>query len=79
MQEAEKPKRERGTGSIFKNGSAVCWIKFYDRGIPCRESSHSTDYAVAEKLLKRRLAEVLTDTFTPRQNIRIDGGITRHV
>ncbi len=72
MQEAEKPKRERGTGSIFQNGSAVWWIKFSDRGRAIRESAHSTDYAVAEKLLKRRLAEVLTDTFVPRQNIKVD-------
>ena len=55
-------KRERGTGSIFHNGSAVWWIKFYVRGIPKRESSHSTDLDVAKKLLKRRLAEVETKT-----------------
>jgi integrase len=68
----EKPKRARGSGSIFHNGSAVLWIKFSDRGRAIRESAHSTDYAVAEKLLKRRLAEVLTDTFVPRQNIKVD-------
>ena len=70
--EPTKPKRERGTGSIYHNGSAVWWIKFYDRGKPVPESSHSTDYAVAERLLKRRLAEVMTDTFVPRQNIKVD-------
>jgi integrase len=70
--EEKQQKRARGSGSIFQNGSAVWWIKFYDRGIPRRESSHSTDPKVAEKLLKRRLAEVETDTFIPRQNIRID-------
>jgi hypothetical protein len=52
--------RARGSGSIFNNGSPVWWIKFYDRGIARRESSHSTDYKIAEKLLKRRLAEVET-------------------
>jgi integrase len=73
MQEPEKPKRERGTGSVYQNkGSSVWQIKFYDRGKPERESSHSTDKAVAEKLLRRRLAEVTTDTFIPRQNIKVD-------
>ena len=75
MQEPETPKskRARGSGSIFQNhGSQTWWIKFHDRGIPRRESSHSTDPAAAEKLLKRRLAEVLTDTYVARQNIRTD-------
>ena len=73
MAATEKPKpRPRGRGSIYHNGSAVWWIKFSDRGRAIRESSHSLDYAVAEKLLERRLAEVLTDTFVPRQNIKVD-------
>jgi hypothetical protein len=72
MQEPEKPKRARGSGSIYKNGSSIWWLKFYDRGRARRESSHSTDPSVAEKLLKRRLAEVMTDTYVPRQNIRVD-------
>jgi integrase len=70
--EDKQPKRARGSGSIFHNGSAVWWVKFSDRGKATRESSHSTDYNVAEKLLKRRLAEVLTDSFVPRQNIKVD-------
>ncbi|PYV65998.1 MAG: hypothetical protein DMG97_30785 [Acidobacteria bacterium] len=65
-------KRLRGTGSIFQNGSNVWWIKYYDRGIARRESSRSTERREAEKLLKRRLAEIETDIFVPRQNIRID-------
>jgi len=65
-------RRARGSGSIFKNGSAVYWIKFHDRGIPRRESSHSTDHRVAEKLLKKRLAEVETKTYIPRENVRVD-------
>jgi hypothetical protein len=65
-------KRERGTGSIFHNGSAVWWIKFYARGIPQRESSHSTDLAVAKKLLRRRLAEVETKTYVMRTNVKIE-------
>ena len=65
-------KRERGTGSIFHNGSAVWWIKFYVRGIPKRESSHSTDLKAAKKLLADRLAEVRTNTFTPSTKVRVD-------
>ena len=66
-------KRERGRGSIFHNGKTAVWtIKFYFRGVPRCESSHSTDRAVAEKLLKRRLAEVETKIFTPRTNVKVD-------
>lgn len=68
----ETEKRERGSGSIFKNGSAVWWVKFYVRGIPKRESSHSTDYEAAKKLLRRRLAEVETRTFVMRTNVKVD-------
>lgn len=68
----ETTKRERGTGSIFTNGSNILWIKYYWRGIAKRESSHSTDRKVAERLLRRRLAEVETRTFTPSTNVRID-------
>jgi integrase len=72
LQMEKQEKRARGSGSIFQNGSAVWWIKFYSNGIGRRESSHSTDHKVAEKLLKRRLAETETKTYVPRENIRID-------
>jgi integrase len=69
----ETLKRERGRGSIFHNGKTDVWtIKFYFRGLPRRESCHSTDRAVAERLLKRRLAEVETKIFTPRTNVKVD-------
>lgn len=64
--------RPRGSGSIYQNGSAVWWVKFYVRGIARRESSHSPDRKVAEKLLKRRLAEVETKTYIPRTNVKVD-------
>jgi integrase len=64
--------RPRGSGSIYQNGSAVWWVKFYVRGIARRESSHSTDHKVAEKLLKRRLAEVETKTYIARTNVKVD-------
>jgi hypothetical protein len=55
-----------------RNGSQTWWIKFSDWGIARRESSHSTDYAVAEKPLKKRLAETLTQTYAPSVNVKID-------
>src|ERR1019366_3595065 len=64
--------RPRGSGSIYQNGSSTWWIKFYSRGIGHRESSHSTDRKVAEKLLKRRLAEVETRTYVMRTNVKLD-------
>ena len=70
--DAQNEKRARGSGSIFQNGSATWWIKFSDRGIARRESSHSADREVAEDLLALRLAELKTDTYTPRTNIRVD-------
>jgi integrase len=72
----ETMKRERGSGSLFHNGSNVWWIKFYVRGIPKRESSHSTDLDAAKKLLKRRLAEVETKTYVMRTNVKIEELIT---
>ena len=72
MPEPEVLKRERGSGSIFQNGSAVWWIGYSERGIKHRENSHSTDHAVAERLLKRRLAEIETGVFVPKANTRID-------
>jgi integrase len=70
MKENATP-RPRGSGSIYQNGSAVWWVKFYVRGIARRESSHSPDRKVAEKLLKRRLAEVETKTYIARTNVKI--------
>jgi integrase len=62
----------RQKGSVFQNGSTTWWIKFSERGIPRCENSHSSDRRVAEKLLQRRLAEVTTMTYIPRENIRVD-------
>jgi len=72
MPEPEVLKRERGSGSIFQNGSAVWWIGYSERGIKHRENSHSTDHAVTERLLKRRLTEIETGVFVPKANTRID-------
>jgi integrase len=64
--------RPRGSGSIYQNGSSVWWVKYYRRGIAFRESSHSPDRKAAEKLLKRRLAEIETKTYIARTNVRVD-------
>jgi integrase len=65
-------KRERGTGSIFRfKDSSSWWIKYHKDGRPYRESSHSANIDDAKKLLKKRLAEVLTDTHIEPVNRRI--------
>jgi hypothetical protein len=70
--EPEKQKRPRGTGMIFQNGrTKILSVKYYDHGRCHRESTHSTDPAVAERLLKRRLSEITCDVFIPRQNIKM--------
>ena len=72
MPEQPAPKRSRGSGYIFTNGSDDLWIGFSERGIKHRENTHSTDHAVAERLLKRRLAEVETAVFFPKANTLTD-------
>ena len=55
--QTQRPKRERGTGRIWKIGR-IFWVQFYDAtGKQRRESSHSKTYKVAQKLLQRRLGE----------------------
>jgi len=39
------------------------WIKFHQNGKAFRESSHSEDYAEAERTLKKRLGEIVTGKF----------------
>jgi integrase len=39
------------------------WIKYYRNGRPLRESSHSKDFAEAERLIKRRQGEIVTGKF----------------
>ncbi len=50
----EKPKRKRGDGRIYQRGG-IFHFAYYLHGKEVRESSHSTDSRVAEKLLKDRL------------------------
>ena len=55
-------KRKPRTGSIYARGG-MYWIKYYRRGQPFRESSHSDIYEEAERLLKKRQHEVVTGKF----------------
>jgi len=71
--EPNKPKRERGTGSVYQpKGGRIWWIKYYAIGKARRESSGSSDERVAEKLLRRRLGEIDADRYVPPTKVRID-------
>ena len=68
----EPAKRKRGEGSIFTAGSDTLWISYSDRGKRYRENTRSSDAVVAQRLLKRRLAELETETYIPKASVRID-------
>src|SRR5262245_6272933 len=62
--------RRRGDGSIFQRGQ-TWWIRYSFRGKAKRESSGSTDPAVALKKLDKRIRQVRNDkdglqTFIPK-------------
>src|SRR3989442_14301668 len=51
--------RKRGDGYIYqREGSGSWWICYYFRGKPHRESSYSTDPAVALKKLDKHVKEL---------------------
>jgi len=54
--------RKPKLGSIYQRGG-VWWIKYYRNGRPYRESSGSEVYGDAERLLKRRMGEIVTGKF----------------
>jgi integrase len=58
----EKPKRQRGSGSVFKRKNCHKWtIQFFDADRRrVRESTGTTDRTVADRLLRKRLTEVDT-------------------
>jgi integrase len=57
-------RREKGSGSIYKrDGSPVWWIKYHRHGRPFRESTQTTDWNKAGKMLKTRLSEINQGTF----------------
>lgn len=56
----------RGDGWLFKRpASRFWWMGFYDHGKLVRESTHEIDEKKAVKVLKRRVAQVLADTYVP--------------
>lgn len=56
----------RGHGSVFHMKNSSClWIKYYRGGVAIRESAHTDKLKDAEKLLRQRLGEVGTGTWTP--------------
>lgn len=59
-----KPRRQRGEGRVWLVGK-MWWIQYYFHGRQARESSGSKTKTVAERLLKRRLAEVEANLITP--------------
>lgn len=60
--------RERGQGRIFRRpGSTFLWMQYNKDGRTYRESTRTTDERKAIKLLERRRAQIIEDTFvTPK-------------
>jgi integrase len=58
------PRRERGEGRLWLKGK-IWWIQFYVHGRQVRESSRSTTKTVAERKLKRRLAQAEAGLIAP--------------
>ncbi len=54
-----KPKRERGTGHLRLRGK-TWWVQYVHRGRVIRESARTTKRVVAERFLRKRLAETET-------------------
>jgi integrase len=54
--------KPRNSGSVFQRGR-IYWIKYYKDGRPFRESSESEIRDDAERLLKRRLGDIVTGKF----------------
>lgn len=61
-------KRERGTGRLFQRGQ-VWWAQYYLHGRQIRVSTGETDEKKAGKILKRKLAEVETNTHADTRNL----------
>jgi integrase len=55
-------RRKRGDGRIWRRG-IILWIQYYAYGQQVRESSHSTRWEVANRLLAKRRAEINAESF----------------
>ena len=63
-----KAKRARGTGMIYQpSNSKFLWLKYYDNGVCHRESTRTADNQKAEKMLRQRLGQIESGTFTGPQ------------
>lgn len=51
-----------GQGSVYLRGG-TWWVKYYRAGQPSRESSHSCDRTVAERLLAQRTQPQIRQDF----------------
>ena len=67
-----RPKKKLPDGS--KAEIRIWWIEFYANGRQVRESSKSRRYKDAEALLRRRVAEMETGTYTGRIAKRVTVG-----
>ena len=55
----------RGMGTVYRQqGRPIWWIQYYKSGKPYRESSGSEKKSDAQKLLRRKLAEIELHTFS---------------
>jgi hypothetical protein len=60
----------RKAKNIYLRGS-IWWVQYSHRGRQVRESSHSTVYAEADRLLKKRQGEVVTGKFAGLEPDRV--------
>lgn len=61
---APRPRRERGEGRLWLKGK-IWWIQFYVNGRQVRESTRSKTKTVAERKLKRKLAQAEAGLIAP--------------
>jgi len=63
-QESSKPRRPRGSGSIYRQkGSTKWWLQYFKDGKPYRQSSGTNNRTKAEAVLRRKLGEIATNAF----------------
>jgi integrase len=55
-------RKQKKNGSVYQRGK-LWWIKYYSKGKPVYESSHSVRPDDADRLLKKRLGEIATGSF----------------
>lgn len=69
---SKRPRRPRGSGSLFKRaGSPYWWIQYHRNGKCYRESTGTQKEPKARHILQRRLGEAASDFFIAPQTARI--------